>query len=412
MREEDVRGVLARTLDTPPVPATGTDAIIAEGRRMVRRRRGFAYTGVTAAVLAAVVGVGAVLQPGTGGLDGADSSPYWDPSGVADVNYEYDQATLVAIANALPGGEVEDINGSRMFDWNAERTAIVAELAVHYENEDTQRLTITVQEPRPDADVDQRLKDLAGCAEDCTLTDTDRDRRLLTRLDRFDPDDFGPRNREQALVARTDGTIVTAAAWAEDDSPGTVVLTADKLAGIAQHLPEIAYAPVGTVSSDEASASYEAPPVGDSWAGFLDKKLENGISSILPDAVLTDDIDSPDKVGYRADASINGYRSHGTIVLPVPPNMNFTAETYGPVENPFDTIEELAGCAEVGGCSRTDITDSAYFTAVGPDSIAVWAVRDSGLIARLTVEATEDAPLPLTPEEVLDIVRGIPAPTN
>src|SRR5688500_13466084 len=93
MREEEVRGLFARTLDTPPVPASGTDEIVAAGRRLERKRRNYTYTGVAAAVLAAVVGIG-FLQPAGGGVDGAAAPPenHWDPSGPADPGGRYAEA--------------------------------------------------------------------------------------------------------------------------------------------------------------------------------------------------------------------------------------------------------------------------------------------------------------------------------
>ncbi|HEY1176084.1 MAG TPA: hypothetical protein VGF17_07995, partial [Phytomonospora sp.] len=327
MRHEEVRGLFARTLNTPPVPATGTDAIVAEGRKLERRRRTAAYGGSTlAAVVAVAVGV-ALLQPGGGsgpGIDGAEGpAANWNTSGEPDPKGDYADALALIVGEGLPGVNVDTVNDTAfLFAWNEDRTAIVSTDHLEIEGEDSLVLDVTIQEPKPGTDVEARLQELAGCAGDCALSEFGNGRRLLTKEDQVQPDTFGPRSRLWALVSRPDGTVATGALWVEDDTPGTIAMPLEQLTEIVAALPDTTTAPVGGPSPEDS----ETNPAN--IAAMLDEALAEEVERQFPDSDLTDytGYEGFDELGFRYGETIDGWRSDGLILVATPPNMSVLAE--------------------------------------------------------------------------------------
>lgn len=412
MREEDVRGIFARTLDAPPVPTTGTDEIVVAGRRLERRRKTLTMGGTVTAVAAGIVAVGLILQTangaGPGSVDGGSPVARWDPAGPADPRGDYSDSLGQAIAENIPQAEVDAAgDGPFVFAWNEDKTAIIAQDRLDLVGHDTLFLDVSVQEPRLDGDVDARLRELAGCAEDCTLSDFGGGRRLLTKEDQVTPDDFGPRNRYQVLVARPDGTVATAALRVEDDSPGTIAVTMDQLTAVVKAIPD-------------ASESTEEPEPSDdetnpsNIAAMLDEALAKEVERQFPGADLTDytDYEGFDKLGFKYGNTIDGWRSDGLIVVATPPDMSIHAEVYDEMSDPLRKVPNMAKCAAFGGCAQNDGPDGEkIFIVPGQnpeDFIGVWVVRDDDSIARVTISAVEDAPITITPEQVTAIALALP----
>ncbi|GIG71183.1 hypothetical protein [Phytomonospora endophytica] len=425
MREEEVRGLLARTLDVPPVPASGTDDIISAGRRRVRNRNGLLGGGSALAVVtAAAVGI-AILGPGGGGgavpNDGAGPSAvgYWTPSGEPDPRSDYTDSMSEAVGEGLPQVELESQGDSGFFnfEWNEDMTAITAQERLKIEGDDALWLNVTVQEPRLDGDVDARLKDLAGCAEDCALSDLDAGRRLLTREDQTQPDDFGPRTRYQALIARPDGTVATTALWVDDNTPGTIALTMDELVTVARAIPDTDEAPIGGPApedTDESKDPGDGVPDPDGPAdadGTLLAAVENAVATFT-DAELTK---VPyDNWGYEFvwGSAIGSKEFRGLLTFPDGSRFELTVEieafrTSLPAEDRAQ-LESRGKCgAGDSDCDYYDLQpDNLVLTKVQPTSgeqvlYRVWTTRSDDSYVGIFIEPFEDEDA-LTPPVALD----------
>ncbi|MEV0645025.1 hypothetical protein AB0I28_07150 [Phytomonospora sp. NPDC050363] len=432
MREEEVRGLFARTLETPPVPQRGTDQIIMAGRGVVRRRRTFTVGGsVLAAVVAVAVGFN-VLQSGGGGagLDGAGpTAAQWDPTGPADPLGDYSGAVGRAVAESMPQAEHDDFGEPPFaFAWNEDRTAIVTEGYLKISGGDALNLDVTIQEPRPGADVDERMEALAECADDCALSDLEDGRRLLTKEDQVTPDDFGPRTRYQAMIARPDGTVATAALRVDDNSPGTIALTMDQLIEVARALPETSDAPVGGPAPEDTGSS-EAPPDGPDGPadpdGALLAAVENAVATFAGGAELSRVPYEGLEYEFTWGSTIGSKVFHGLLTFPDGKKYQLTVEIQS-----FRTKIPADGRAQLEARGKCGASDDCDYSTMLPDQTVLtkataaedangrpvtlhraWMTRSDDSFAGIFIEPFEDegsAVPPVSLDTMVAMIGEIP----
>ncbi|WP_100449194.1 hypothetical protein [Glycomyces xiaoerkulensis] len=394
MNPDEIRRLFTSALADPePVHRAGTDAIVAAGRRSVRRRRtaiagssGLAVLAAAAMVLAAPVVLSGEDRPPVGQAgpeppaettEDGEELPY-EPCPGPTEEMTSEQLETSAMYEAALDEAVTEIGGSLGalcvegqtdydgFHYDPDFGGYrYHEIAVFPDSGGDADLTVEVRDP-VEGPLEERMEQIAECGEaaDCTwnhgseagaLLETEGDRRVV--VDEDENPEGDPIPFSGVLLGLADGTVVRVETGGGEYGLEPLEVTHEELAGIAA-----------------AIAGGEESPTREHDEGYLipeDGELIEAFTQAVVATVPEAEIAEGEPTGF-APAADDHYGNDGTELAYLEVDVGGEAVTFflqkTPIEAPGDggatrtAAEHYARCTLAADCEFTELDGSTALT--------------------------------------------------